>query len=107
MLSNGFRINQCDKCVYVKGDDKDYVIVCLYVDDMIIIGNNDNIITTKRMLSQNFDMKDMGLADVILGMKISKTNVGYSLSQSHYVEKVLESLTKTVKRLSGHLWRWC
>ncbi len=28
MLSNGFRINECDKCVYVKGTPTDYVIVC-------------------------------------------------------------------------------
>lgn len=94
MLSNGFRINQCDKCVYVKGDDKNYVIVCLYVDDMIIIGNNDNIKSTKKMLSRNFDMKDMGLADIILGMKISKTSDGYSLSQCYYVEKVLDKFDK-------------
>ena len=85
MLSNGFQINECDKCVYLKGNEKDYVIVCLYVDDMIIIGSNDNISTTKRMLSQNFDMKDMGVADVILGMKISKTSNGYTIPISLYL----------------------
>lgn len=33
MLSNGFTINQCDKCVYIKHTTKSYVIVCLYVDE--------------------------------------------------------------------------
>ncbi|KAL0429715.1 UNVERIFIED_CONTAM: Retrovirus-related Pol polyprotein from transposon TNT 1-94 [Sesamum radiatum] len=37
-----------------------------------------------------FDMKDMGLADVILGIKISKTSDGLALSQSHYIENILK-----------------
>ncbi|KAL0445959.1 UNVERIFIED_CONTAM: Retrovirus-related Pol polyprotein from transposon TNT 1-94 [Sesamum latifolium] len=41
-------------------------------------------------VDKNFDMKDMGLADVILGIKISKTSDGLALSQSHYVENILK-----------------
>lgn len=81
MLTNGFKINECDKCVYVKNTDQGYVIVCLYVDDMLIIGSSQNMIkSTKQMLNKRFDMKDMGVADVILGMKITKTSDGYALS---------------------------
>ena len=95
MLSNSFKINECDKCVYVKDTDKGYVIVCLYVDDMLIVGsNNDMIKTTKKMLNSKFDMKDMGIADVILGIKITRTSDGYTLSQSHYVDKILEKFSK-------------
>ena len=39
-------------------------------------------------------MKDTGVADVILGMKITKTSDGYALSQSHYIEKILENFIK-------------
>ncbi|KAG7572578.1 hypothetical protein ISN44_As09g009400 [Arabidopsis suecica] len=42
------------------------------------------------MLSDNFEMKDMGLADVILGIRIRREPNGYSLTQSHYEEKVLK-----------------
>ena len=45
-MSNGFTINECDKCVYVKYINNGYVIVCLYADDMLILGNNNYIITT-------------------------------------------------------------
>jgi hypothetical protein len=91
MMSNGFRINECDKCVYVKNTTSGYVIVCLYVDDMLIIGSNNDIIkATKRMLNSNFDMKDLGVADVILGIKITRTSDGLFFSQSHYIKKVLE-----------------
>ena len=95
MVANGFRINECDKCVYVKNTENGYIILCLYVDDMLIVGSDDDIIkSTKRMLNSSFDMKDMRLADVILGIKISKSSNGLILSQSHYVDKILEKFNK-------------
>ncbi|WJZ97445.1 hypothetical protein VitviT2T_016048 [Vitis vinifera] len=95
MLSHGFKINECDKCVYVKDTEHGYVIVCLYVDDMIIVGSDDKMITsTKNMLNSRFDMKDMGLADVILGIKIKRTSDELILSQSHYVDKILGKFDK-------------
>src|SRR5688572_29625408 len=39
MLSNGFKINECDKYVYIKDTPNKVVIVCLYVDDMLIMSN--------------------------------------------------------------------
>ncbi|KAK4381706.1 Retrovirus-related Pol polyprotein from transposon TNT 1-94 [Sesamum angolense] len=41
-------------------------------------------------LESKFDMKDLGEADVILGVKIRKTENGFSLCQSHYIEKILK-----------------
>ena len=46
MLSNGFRINKCDKCIYVKNTDRGYVILCLYVDDILVVGSNDEMVRT-------------------------------------------------------------
>ena len=90
MLSHGFKINECDKCVYIKQNTNSCVLVCLYVDDMLIMGNSkDVILSTKRLLNSMFDMKDLGLADVILRIQIKRNNEGYILTQSHYVEKIL------------------
>nr|CAN76029.1 hypothetical protein VITISV_016069 [Vitis vinifera] len=96
MLSHGFKINECDKCVYVKDTEHGYVIVCLYVDDMLIVGSDDKMITsTKNMLQiQGLTSKDMGLADVILGIKIKRTSNELILSQSHYVDKILGKFDK-------------
>ena len=91
MMTNGFKINECDKCVYVKNIERGFVITCLYVDDILIMGSTNEIIkTTKEMFNNKFDMKDLGVADVILGIKISKTSDGLILSQSHYIEKILK-----------------
>ena len=49
------------------------VILCLYVDDIFIVGSNDKMIkSTKNMLNSRFDMKDIGPADVILEIKITR-----------------------------------
>ena len=91
MMTNGFKINECGKCVYVKNTEHGFVIICLYVDDMLIMGSNNEVIkTTKKMLNDKFNMKDLDVADVILGIKISKTSDGLILSQSHYIEKMLK-----------------
>jgi len=66
------------------------VILCLYVDDILIFGTNIDVINeVKSFLSKSFDMKDLGEADVILNIKLIKVENGITLSQSHYVEKVL------------------
>ena len=41
------------------------------------------------MLASKFEMKDMGVVDVILGVKIHKTPGGLALSQSHYIKAIL------------------
>ncbi|CAL8084501.1 unnamed protein product [Prunus armeniaca] len=78
MMTHGFKINECDKCVYIKTHKNACVIVCLYVDDMLIIGTNKDIInSTKKMLNSSFDMKDLGLADIILGIRVKRNSDGY------------------------------
>ena len=91
MTGNGFHVNEGDSCVYFKHDSHGCVIICLYVDDMLIFGTDlDRVNETKQFLSSNFEMKDMGEADVILGVKIKRTPNGICLNQSHYVEKLLK-----------------
>nr|GEU87948.1 zinc finger, CCHC-type [Tanacetum cinerariifolium] len=91
VLSNDFSLNQADKCVYSKFDASGKeVIICLFLDDMLIFGTNqDQVNKTKEFLSSKFDMKDLGVAEVILGIRIKRRNNGISISQSHYIEKIL------------------
>jgi hypothetical protein len=66
------------------------VILCLYIDDILIFGISLDVINeVKTFLCQSFDMKDMGDVDVILNIKLIKRENEITLMQSHYVEKVL------------------
>ncbi|GJR14086.1 zinc finger, CCHC-type containing protein [Tanacetum coccineum] len=94
VLSNGYLLNQADKCVYSKFDKTGKgVIICLYVDDMLIFGTDQvQLDLTKEFLSSRFSMKDMGEADVILGIRINHKSNRIAISQSHYIEKVVSQL---------------
>ncbi|KAL0455010.1 UNVERIFIED_CONTAM: Retrovirus-related Pol polyprotein from transposon TNT 1-94 [Sesamum latifolium] len=50
----------------------------------------DIIIETKSFLKNKIEMKDMGEADVILGIKLIRSTDGIAISQSHYIEKIIE-----------------
>ena len=91
MLANRYIINESDKCIYSKVQNGKGVMICLYVDDMLIFGTSTNEVEeTKAFLSKKFDMKDLGEADVILGIKIIRDGNHIGSSQSHYIEKVLQ-----------------
>ncbi|GJT77450.1 zinc finger, CCHC-type containing protein [Tanacetum coccineum] len=95
VLSSGFLLNQYDKCVYSKFDSSGKgVILCLYVDDMLIFGTDQNQVDKTKFLSSKFSMKDMGEADIILGIKIKRENKGIVITQSHYIEKILKKFNR-------------
>lgn len=83
LLSNGFLINDADKCLYCKSTGNSCVIICLYVDDMLMGTNLEIVTETKAFLASIFDMKDMGIANVIHGIKITRDYDGIYLSQTN------------------------
>jgi hypothetical protein len=104
MLGLGFTRSKQDHYVYSKliGDHLIYLV--LYVDDMLLIGNNKEIIQdVKTQLSSKFDMKDLGASNFILGMEIKRDQKKWKLwlNQRKYVKTILQRFNmpecKTVK----------
>ena len=89
----GFTRSKANHCVYFKliGDHVIYLV--LYVDDMLLVGNEKKIIQDlKAHFSSKFDMQDLGVAKYILGMEIKRgrTKRKLWLSQRKYVETILQ-----------------
>ncbi|MCO5609856.1 hypothetical protein L7F22_064088 [Adiantum nelumboides] len=82
-------------------------MLLLYVDDMLIAGDDMKDIENLKMeLLKSFSMKDLGAAKRILGMKISRDmqRQNLTLSQEDYIEKVLERFEmKNIKIVSSPL----
>ncbi|KAI3784527.1 hypothetical protein L1987_43626 [Smallanthus sonchifolius] len=81
MKKQGFIKNQVDQCTYLKISGSNFTILVLYVDDILLASNSlDMLYESKRLLSHNFDMKDLGEATYVIGIKIhrdrSKENFG-------------------------------
>jgi hypothetical protein len=69
----GFKENVEDNCVYIKFKNGKYIFLILYVDDILLASSDVNLlIETKKFLSSNFDMKDLGEASFILGIEIHR-----------------------------------
>jgi len=55
LVQNGFAANLSDSCVYSKMIGSDCVLICLYVDDILIFGTNLLVVNeTKKLLSSSF-----------------------------------------------------
>jgi len=92
MRNSGFHRCEEDHCSYVKKYVNNYIILGLYVDDILIVGANmAEIDRLKKQLSENFEMKDLGPAKQILSMRISRDRSEgiLNLSQKKYIEKLL------------------
>lgn len=76
-MGNGYKSNDGDMCIYSKTIRDLSVIINLYVDDMLIFRTNiDCVNDTKKFISSIFDMKDLGVAKMILGIKIVRSDNG-------------------------------
>nr|GEV26459.1 putative retrotransposon protein [Tanacetum cinerariifolium] len=93
----GFTKNRDEPCVYLKASGSNITFLILYVDDILIMGNNIPMLqSVKSYLVRCFAMKDLGEAAYILGIKIyrdrSRRLIG--LCQSAYIEKILKRYCK-------------
>jgi len=93
VTSFGFKENASDQCIYLKKNGSHFIILVLYVDDILLASSSvELLIETKLILNSHFDMKDLGDASVVLGIQISRDRSRgiLGLSQRGYIDKVLK-----------------
>eukprot|EP00253_Pinus_taeda_P026028 PITA_26028 len=90
-LENGFEKCEGEPTLYIKENDGKFLIVVLYVDDVIFTGNDDYLIENfKAVMKEEFEMTDMGLLRYFLGIETEQSGNGIFISQEKYVNEVLE-----------------
>jgi hypothetical protein len=85
--SVGFTVSVCDPCVFFRSDPSPLWLF-VHVDDITVFGKNISFF--KDQIKAEFDMKDLGKADLLLGIKIHHDPEAIILSQRHYVNSLLE-----------------
>ena len=90
VCSLGFQQSNADHTLFFKHHQGKVVILVVYVDDIVITGNDDEgIQSLKKMLAKSFEVKDLGFLHFFLGIEVAYGTQGIHLSQRKYVLDLL------------------
>ncbi|KAD6118667.1 hypothetical protein E3N88_09938 [Mikania micrantha] len=86
----GFQGSQTDPSLFVYSRHGTLLYMLIYVDDIILTGNNDHAIdTVVHNLSREFAIQDMGALSYFLGIEITRHGLDMILSQQKYIKDLL------------------
>ena len=87
LLSLGFIKSLSEVTLYIKHKSNDFLIVSLYVDDLLVTGNNEGLVEEfKQEMMQVFEMTDLGLMTYFLGMEIKQSQNEVFICQKKYAK---------------------
>ncbi|KAL0824549.1 hypothetical protein Bca101_048226 [Brassica carinata] len=91
LVKEGYRNDPISLCIFIKKfENKGFVIIAVYVDDLNILGTSGEISQTVEYLKKEFEMKDLGKTKFCLGLQLKYKNDGILVHQMAYTEKVLK-----------------
>lgn len=93
ITSYGFVEIIVDRCIHVRVSGCKFVILVLYVDDILLAANDMGMLRDiKKYLSKNFETKDIGEASYVIGIEIfrDRSQGLLSLSQKGFINKILK-----------------
>jgi len=91
LLALGFVRSKLDHAVYRRSSKSSFLLVGVYVDDLIISGPDvQDIKMFKSEMKKKFSMSDLGFLSYYLGIEVKQDGNGITLCQSSYAAKILE-----------------
>ena len=90
LAGKGFIKNDDCPCVFIRKSEHGFCIISVYVDDLNIIGNTEDIKEASSYLKKEFEMKELGKTKYCIGLQLEHTPEGILLHQSTYIKKILE-----------------
>ncbi|GAU30142.1 hypothetical protein TSUD_360350 [Trifolium subterraneum] len=92
LVMQGFVKCSVEYGVYVKhSDNKHMIIICLYVDDLLVTDSSPiEIENFKSQMQSEFEMTDLGKLTYFLGMELLATPKGMVLHQAKYATEILK-----------------
>nr|CAD1826176.1 unnamed protein product [Ananas comosus var. bracteatus] len=102
ITSIGFVRNSADYSMFVKKEGTSTTIILVYVDDIILTGDNQKVIEdVKKWLKIMFDIKDLGELRYFLGIEVARSKKGIFLSQRKYTLDLLKETGKLASKPLG------
>jgi len=92
LMALGFVKSKLEHTVYRRSNKRSFLLVGVYVDDVIISGPDvSDIEQFKQEMRKKFSMSDLGLLSYYLGIEVRQGSDGITLCQSSYAMKILEA----------------
>lgn len=86
----GFIQSTVDPCLFMYDSDNGSLFLLVYVDDLLITGTSVELIEDlKILLHQAFTIKDLGCANIFLGLEITRSKEGIYVNQKKYITDIL------------------
>ncbi|WVZ17715.1 hypothetical protein V8G54_010697 [Vigna mungo] len=90
LLSHNYNCSTSDNSLFLKHDGQYLTAILIYVDDILITGNNDGEIQhITNLLHSTFRIKNLGDLTYFLGLEVARNSKGIHLSQRKYVLDIL------------------
>ncbi|GJU37394.1 ribonuclease H-like domain-containing protein [Tanacetum coccineum] len=90
LIKHGFMQSKFDYSLFTKNSDNIFIILLVYVDDIVVTGNNVNEIENfKQILKSKFQIKDLGKLKYFMGIEVLDNKDGICLSQRKYCLELL------------------
>lgn len=91
LLHYGFRNSKADTSLFIYTRNGLILYLLVYVDDIILTGNNSDFISTFiHALANKFSLKDLGPLRYFLGVEVIPTAARIFLTQQQYIQNLLE-----------------
>ncbi|MBW0535220.1 hypothetical protein O181_074935 [Austropuccinia psidii MF-1] len=87
LIKFGFKMSKANSCLFYLNTEEP-IWLFLHVDDIGVFGKN--LSKFKRAIMEEFHTKMLGIADLMLGIKITHNDNAITLSKNHYIDSLLE-----------------
>lgn len=78
LIKKEYRINLICLCIFIRKFEYGFIIIVIYVDDMNLIGNLEELLKTTRYLERKFEIKNFMKIKYCISLQIEhKTNSVY------------------------------
>lgn len=101
LLGMGLMKSDHESCLYIKHRGNLVTVILVYVDDMILTGNDEEFMESVKLeLMKKFEIKEEGEPQRFLGLEVErdKTQKIITLNQTKYIENVTKRFLKNVKK---------
>jgi hypothetical protein len=91
VITAGFTPSDHDPTLFVHTSSRGRTLILLYVDDMLITGDDPEYIAfVKAHLCDQFMMSDLAPLSYFLGIEVESTAAGHNLSHAKYIRDLLD-----------------